>query len=202
MKLYYAKGACSLTVRIIIHELGLHCEYEAVELRTKKTETGIDYFTINSKGGVPALQLDNGEILTENTAILQYLADSNKAEQLLPLLGNFQRYRVLEWLSFISSDLHKGCGALFNPQIPQELKEAVFRPNIKKHFSWVDTQIGKRNYLVGDHFTLADAFLYVIVSWFPHLGIDFTGLSNLERYFAELGQRKSIVQAFTEEKLR
>ena len=202
MKLYYSRGACSLTVRTILHELGIeNCEFEAVDLKTKKTEKGTDFFTINGKGGVPTLELDNGEVLTENTAIIQYLADTHKAEQLFPPIGNFQRYRVSEWLSFINSDLHKTCGALFNPRIPAELKEEIFKPILKKHLSWLNQQIGKRHYLVNDHFTIADAYLFVVLTWLPHMGLDFAGLGDLEHYFNELKKRKSIAQAFADEKI-
>src|SRR5690349_19217638 len=122
MKLYYSKGACSLAVRIIINEIGLQSEYEAVDLKTKKTATGQDFLKINPKGSVPVIQTDEKQILTENAVIQQYLADTNKATQLLPALGNFERYRVLEWLNFISTELHKGFSPLFNPNVPNELK--------------------------------------------------------------------------------
>src|SRR5688572_12009519 len=113
MKLYYSKGACSLAVRIILHEIGAACEFEAVDLATKKTETGMDFLKINPKGAVPTLILDDKAILTENAVIQQYLAEKYHATQLLPPLGDMKRYRVLEWLNFISTDLHKSCGPLF-----------------------------------------------------------------------------------------
>ena len=138
MKLYYSRGACSLTVRIIINELAIPCDYEAVNLKTKKTENDEDYFKINPKGAVPALELANQEILTENAAILQYLADEFKATSLLPPMGNFKRYRVLEWLSFVSSDVHKLFGPLFNPLVSQESKDDIFIPALKKKFKFVD----------------------------------------------------------------
>src|SRR5438105_3577122 len=121
MKLYFSKGACSLAVRIILNELNIPCEYEAVNLKTKKTVDDADFYKINPKGAVPVLQLDDGTILTENAAIHQYLADFKKADQLFPLTG-IQRYRVIEWLNFVATDLHKGCGVFFSSMIPDEVK--------------------------------------------------------------------------------
>lgn len=123
MKLYYSAGTCSLAVRIIINEIGLPSTYEAVDLKTKKTASGQDFLQINPKGSVPVIVTDDNEILTENSVIQQYLADKNNASSLLPALGHFKRYRVLEWLNYISTELHKGCGPLFSPSIPVELKK-------------------------------------------------------------------------------
>lgn len=201
MKLYYSKGACSLAVRITINEIGLACDYEAVDLKTKKTETGDDFFKINPKGEVPTLQLDNGEILTENAVIHQYLADNAKATNLLPACGNFQRYRVLEALNFISTDIHKGFGPLYNPFIPEQLKEEVFKPRLKKYFSIENDQLSNRTFLTGEEFTVADAYLFVMLFWTSKLKIDISEYTHLLNYFEVLKNRKSIAQSLQEEKL-
>jgi glutathione S-transferase len=146
MKLLYSKGACSLGVRIVINELGIPSEYESVDLKTKKTETGKDFLTINPKGSVPVLQIGDNEFLTENTAILQYLADKNEAHALLPPMYDFKHYRALEWLSFISSDLHKSFGALFNPKIPQNVKDELFIPMLKHKFKFVEKHLQHTQY--------------------------------------------------------
>jgi glutathione S-transferase len=154
MKLYYSKGACSLTVRILAHELGIACEFEAVDLKTKQTASGKDFFTINPKGAVPAVILDNNELLTENTVILQYLADQYKATQFLPAIGSMQRYHVLEWLNFVSTELHKNCSPLFNPNISVDIKKTIFLPILKAKLVVLEKQLSKSAYLSGDQFTL------------------------------------------------
>lgn len=201
MKLFYAKGACSLVVRIVINEIGLKVDFESVDLANKKTETGKDYCTINPKGAVPALQLDNGIVLTENAAILQYLADSSKATQLLPEPGNFERYRVLEWLNYVATEMHKSFGPLFNPTIPQQLKDDLFIPLIKKKLGFINKHLEKNRYLLGDTFTLPDAYLFVMLSWTVHFKINLNEWSHVAKYFAELEQRKSIQKSLREEGL-
>lgn len=201
MKLYYSKGACSLAVRIVINEIGAPCEFESVDLHSKKTETGQDFLKINPKGEVPTLALDNGEILTENAVIQQYLADKYKATQVLPPLDNFQRYRVLEWLNFVSTDLHKGFGPLFNPDLPEDIKEKFVKPVLKKKLQWVDQHLSKNKYLLGDQFTLADGYLFVMLLWVLHFKMDLDKYINLSRYFSELKKRKSITQSLEQEKL-
>ena len=200
MKLYYTPGACSLVVRIIINEIGLHCEYEAVDLRRKKTASGKDYLTLNPKGAVPLLQLENGTFITENAVILQYLADDSKATNLLPPVGDFNRYCVLEWLNYITTEVHKGFGALFNSSIPQETKDTIFIPMLKLKFAYINKRLQNRSYLVGDHFTLPDAYLFVMLGWARHFKMDMTEWTELNRYQAELNKRKSIQQSLIQEK--
>jgi len=201
MKLYYSKGACSLAVRIVIHELELKAEFESVDLKTKQTEKGDDFFKINPKGAVPALCLDDHQLLTENAVIQQYLADKHQAHHLLPAIGDFNRYRVLEWLNFVSTDLHKGCGPLFNANVPQEIKDTVFKPALKKKLDVVEQQLDNKDYLLGKNFTLPDAYLFVVMRWLNHLGLDMKIWPNMSRYFAALKERKSIKQALQEEGL-
>jgi glutathione S-transferase len=200
MKLYYKQGACSLAVRITIHEIGMPCEFESVNLQTKQTETGADYFKINPKGSVPALLVDDKTLLTENTAIQEYLADTHKSA-LLPALGQFDRYRVLEWLSFVSTDLHKGCSPLFNSKIPQAIKDEIFVPTLKNKISILDKHFSNNKYLLDTHFTCADSYLFVVLSWLPHFNMDLAEWSNVVRYFADVKTRPAVQKALKEEGL-
>lgn len=199
MKLYFSKGACSLVVRIVINEIGLESEYESVNLKTKKTESDNDFLTINPKGAVPTLEIAKGEILTENAIILQYLCDTSHATQLLPQLGDFNRYRVLEWLNYISTELHKGMGVLFNPSISEELKNDVFIPLIKNKLNYVNRYLQNQPYLLGEQFTLPDAYLFVMLLWTSYFNLDLKEWSNLTWYFDALKQRKSIQHALKQE---
>lgn len=199
MKLYYSKGACSLAVRIIINELELPCEFEAVNLASKETETGKNYYTINPKGAVPALTVGNNETITENAVIMQYLADTNKAEQLLPFVGNLSRYRVLEWLNYVGTELHKSFGPLFNAKFPQELKDTMTIPLLISKFKFINGQLEKTKYLCGDHFTLPDAYLYVMLTWARHFKFNFDDMPHLAKYSAELFNRKSIQLSLKQE---
>jgi glutathione S-transferase len=201
MKLYYSKGACSLSVRILVHELGIACDYEAVNLSTKKTESGKDYLTINPKGAVPALELKEGVVLTENVAIQQYLAYTHGAVQLLPPVGDFKRYRVVEWLGFINSDIHKGFSPLFNPKVPDEIKETIFKPALKRNLRFIDRHFDHNQYLMQGEFTVADIYLFVILTWVPHVNISLEEYPHVQRYFNEIKTRKAVVEAFREEGL-
>lgn len=199
MKLYYSKGACSLVPRIIMNELGLKPEYEAVDLKTKKTEHGQDYNQINLKSGVPALQLDNHELLTENAIILQYLADTQEATHLLPKVGDFKRYRVLEWLNYITTELHKSFGPLFNPKVTQEMQQQLFIPIIQTKLDHVNGQLQNKTFLLGDQFTLPDAYLFVMLFWANALKLELEDKHHLVRYFKNLGERKSVKDALQQE---
>ena len=202
MKLYFSKGACSLVPRIIINELNLPCDFESVDLLGKKTKSGIDYYTINAKGSVPALEIKAKEILTENAVILQYLADSNQAIQLLPSTHDFKRYRVLEWLNYVTTELHKGFGPLFNPEIPQEVKDTIFIPALKFKFNFVNQHLENHLYLMGDHFTLPDAYLFVMLIWAHKFNLNSQEeWKNLARYFNELKHRKSVKMSLEQEGL-
>jgi glutathione S-transferase len=201
MKLYYSKGACSLAVRIIINELGMNCEYESVDLKSKKTQTGNDFLTINPKGAVPTLVTSKDEVLTENAVIQQYLADDANADRLLPTVGDFERYRVLEWLNYVSTEVHKGFGPLFNPNVPQEVKEEIFIPNLVAKFSFINKHLEQNQYLLSDDFTLPDGYFFVMIAWAMKMKFDFKQWPQIERYFGELLQRSSIVKSLREEGL-
>ncbi|KTD07142.1 glutathione transferase GstA [Legionella jamestowniensis] len=200
MKLYFTKGACSLAVRILINELGVECEYESVNLKTKRTEEDQDYLQINPKGAVPALELEDGQILTENAVVQQYLADKFNNRELLAPVGDFKRYRILECMNFITTELHKNFSNLFNSTIPQEMKEKVYIPLIKTKLGFIDKQL-KYPYLMGEQFTLPDAYMFVMLMWAKNYKIDLTRWDHLPRYFATLQKRPAIIKSLEEETL-
>lgn len=202
MKLYFTPGACSLVIRIILNEIGCDVQYESVDLRAKKTESGNDFLSINPKGSVPALTLNDGQILTENAVILQYLADTYPAAQLLPSVGNLQRYRVLEWLNFITTELHKGIGILFNPAITPNLRSDIFEPLILRKLTYIDQALSASTYVSGDSFTLPDAYLFVMLRWIDYFQIDRSVYKHLTRYQVNLQQRPAIQKALAQEKLQ
>lgn len=163
MKLYYAPGACSLSPHIVAEEAGIALEYEKVDLKTHKTAAGADFYAINPKGYVPALLLDDGSLLSEGPAIVQYLADQKPAANLIPPNGSPARYHVLEWLAFINSEMHKTFSPLFGPSSDEVKADA--RAKLAKRFAYVDGQLAGKSYLVGDAFSVADAYLFVMTSW-------------------------------------
>jgi glutathione S-transferase len=201
MKLYFAKGACSLAVRIVINEIGLHCDYEEVDLKTKKTASGKDFLAINPKGQVPTLVTDDKEILTENAVIQQYLADMAHAEHLLPTPDHFERYKVLEWLNYVTTEMHQGVGILFKSTITNEVRDQIFLPLINKKLAFLDQHLNQHRYLNGDHFTLPDAYLYVILTWTVHFKIDLKPYPHLFHYFMELQKRPAVKKSLQEEHL-
>ncbi|MFI4956512.1 MAG: glutathione binding-like protein [Gammaproteobacteria bacterium] len=202
MKLYFSKGACSLAVRIVAHELDITLDYEAVNLHsgpTKTTASGKDYLSISPKGNVPVLVLDNGEILTENAVIQQYLADTHPSP-MLPPLNDFKRYRVLEWLNFMSSDMHKAFSPLFNPNVPAEIKENIFIPIVRMRLETINEGLEGRTYLLGDHFTLPDAYCFVTLRWLASFKISLADYPNVQRYFHEVSERPAVKAALEEER--
>jgi glutathione S-transferase len=200
MKLYYSKGACSLAVRIALNEMKIPCQYESVNLKTKQTETGADFYKINPKGAVPTLHLETGDILTENAVIQQYLADTSKSE-LLPPIGNIQRYHTLEWLNYVGTELHKGFSPFFHPTLAEQVKEDVCLPILKKKFQYVEEHLAKNNYLLGDQFTLPDCYLFVMLTWMPAAKLAITQFPALSRYFNTLKKRESVIKSLQEEGL-
>lgn len=191
MKLYYSPGACSMSPHIVLHESGLPFTLEKVDLRAKKTETGADYTAICPKGQVPALQLDSGEILTEGPAIVQYIADRAPEKKLAPAAGTLQRYRLLEWLNFISTELHKSHTPLFRSTLPDEYKKTLLQ-NIADRYSYVAQQIEGKDYLLGDTFTAADAYLFTILGWASHVNIDLSRWPTLQAYQQRISTRPSV----------
>ncbi|MGO8857120.1 MAG: glutathione transferase GstA [Steroidobacteraceae bacterium] len=200
MKLFYTPGACSLSPHIVLLEAGLPFTMEKVDLKTKKTEKGSDFTSISSKGAVPALQLDDGRVLTEGPAVVQYLADQKPDLGLAPRAGSFERYQLVELLNYIASELHKGYSPLFNPSISADWKTAVLA-NLDKKFQWLTTYIGDKNYLMGDTFTVADAYLFTVLSWSSHVGIDLAKYHVLTAYLARVGHRPKVQAALKAEGL-
>jgi glutathione S-transferase len=200
MKLYFAPGACSLSPHIVLEEAGIAAETEQVNNQEKKTKSGKDYWTINPKGQVPALQLDSGEMLTEGPVIVQYLADQTPASGLVPPAGSIERYRVQEWLNFITSELHKSFGPIFRPTTPDAYK-TISRENLGKRFDWLDRQLAGRQYLMGDKFTVADAYLFTVLRWAARVEIDLGKWPNLKAYVDRVAARPKVQAAMKAEGL-
>jgi glutathione S-transferase len=190
MKLYYAPGACSQAAHIVLHEAGLDHESEAVDIRAKRTAGGADYLSINPKGAVPALELDGGEVLTENGAVMQYLGDRSGNEDLLPSSG-LDRYRVIEWLAYLGSDVHKGFGALWNPASTDEAKQAA-RDVVGKKFDFMESKLVGKDYLTGSRMSVADPYLFAMLGWTGMHGIDLLGWPNLTAFRNRMAQRGAV----------
>ncbi len=197
MKLYYAPGACSLSPHIVALEAGIPIELEKVDLKTHKTESGEDFYAVNPKGYVPALKLDDGRFLTEGPAIVQYLADQKPDTKLAPVNGTFERYKLQEWLGFINSEIHKNFGPLFG-NASDEVK-ADAKAKIVKRFDLVNGEIGAKQFVFGDQFTVADAYLFVMLTWAHHMKIALP--ANLSAFFARVAQRPKVHQAMKDEGL-
>lgn len=200
MKLYYSPGACSLSPHIVLLETGLPFTMEKTNLKSKKTESGADYLTVNPKGSVPALQLDDGQILTEGPAIVQYLADQRPESGLAPRAGSLERYRLMEMLNYISSELHKNFSPLFNPGASADWKKAA-ADNLRHRFDWLSGRIDGKTYLMGDRFTVADAYLFTVLGWCGHAGIDLGQWPVLAAYEARVGHRPKVQEALKAEGL-
>jgi glutathione S-transferase len=200
MKLYYSPGACSLSPHIVLRESGLAFEPVLASTKTHKLQDGTDYYGINPKGYVPLLELDNGERLSEGPAIVQYIADQVPAKKLAPPAGTMARYRLQEWLNFITSEVHKAFGTQFNPALGDDAK-AVFRKKVLERLTWVDGQLAGKNYLMGDEFSVADAYLFTVTNWAPHTGVDITGLANLNAFMARMRARPAVQEAMKAEGL-
>ena len=190
MKLYYALGACSQAAHIVLHEAELDHTSEAVNLRAKTTASGADYFTINPKGAVPALEVDDGEILTENGAVLQYLGDYARDAALFPRAG-MPRYRVVEWLAYLSSEVHKSFGPLFNPAASEEIKQGA-RDLIGKKFDYLEQRMEGNDYLTGATMTVADPYLFVMLGWTVKFGIDLKCWANLAAFRERMMTRPAV----------
>jgi len=199
MKLYYSPGACSLSPHIILREAGLSFEPVLASTKTKKLQDGTDFYTINAKGYVPVLELDNGERLTEGPAIVQYLADKVPAKNLAPANGTMERYRLQEWLNFITSELHKGIGFMFGPAADDA--KALMRAKATDRLKWVDEQLEGKSYLMGDSFSVADAYLFTVTNWTKHTGIDISGMKNLGAFMARMAARPAVQEALKAEGL-
>ena len=200
MKLYYAPGACSLSPHIALLEAGLPYDLVKVDLRAKKLENGDDYLKINPKGQVPALALDSGELVTEGPVIVQMIADKAPTKNLAPSRDSAERYKLQEWLNFITGELHKNFSPLFNPAIPEEVKN-VFKERIMGKFKYLDSQLAGRDYLMGKQFSVADGYLYTMLRWADGHKLDLSALPNLTAYKARVDARPKVQEALAKEGL-
>ena len=200
MKLYYSPGACSLSPHIVLLEAGTPFELNKLDFASRKTADGEDYYAINPKGAVPALKLDNGEVLTEGAVIVQYIADKAGNTALAPAAGTDERLKLQEWLNYIASEIHKGFSPLFNPKAPDEYKNIV-KTNLAKHFTYLDKQLAGKDYLTGKNFTVADAYLFTILNWRHKHNIDITGYKNLAAFADRVAARPKVKEAMQAEGL-
>ena len=204
MKLYYSSGSCALAPHIVLNELNMAYELEAVDLKAKTTVSG-DYTKVNPKGAVPALRMDNGEILTEGPAITQYLADQKPESGLMPKFGTLERYRCAEWLNYITSEVHKSFGQLFsagafvkNEDAQKEYKNTV-RGAIEKKLGFVSERLGTNDYLLGKQFTVADAYLFTCLNWCKYFDINLGKWGNVEAFMGRVAARPAVARAMKEQ---
>jgi glutathione S-transferase len=199
MKLFYGPGACSMAAHIVANELGMNMEFVPVDLRKHEYKGG-NYYDINPKGSVPALQMDNGEVLTEAAVILQYLADQKPGNNLLPQAGTMPRYRVMEWLNYISAEVHKGFGPLWNPATPEAGRHSAIE-NLNKKFKFISEKLGGKDYLMGAQYTVADAYLFTILGWTHYHKIDMTKFPVLMGYMERIKNRSAVMTTMKQEGL-
>jgi len=200
MKLYYSPGACSLSPHIALREAGMKFDLVKTALQTHTLADGTDYYQITPKGQVPLLELDDGARLSEGPVILQYIADHAPASGLAPAAGTMERYRVMEWLNFITSELHKGFSPMFNPKLDKDAKE-IFAARLQERYKLVDAKLEGHDYLMGKQFSVADAYLFTVTNWAAGVGIDLTGLKNLEAFMARMKARPAVQDAMKAEGL-
>lgn len=200
MKLYYSPGACSMAVHIILNEGGFSYDTEQVDLASKTTASGADYTTVNPNGYVPALELNNGEVLTEAAVILGYLADQVSDKGLAPAVGSMERYRLQEKLNFITTELHKGFGSLFNPGMPEEWRGQV-KQGLGKRLEYIAGQLQGKQYLLGEQFSIADAYLFTILGWSKLVKVDLSTWPVLADYSARVAERPAVQAAMKAEGL-
>jgi glutathione S-transferase len=194
MKLYYSPGACSLSPHIVLREAGLAFEPVLASTKTHQLADGTDYYGINPLGYVPLLELDDGTRLREGPAIVQYIADQVPQKNLAPAAGTLARYRLQEWLTFIGTELHKSFSPLFMQAMPEEGKQ-LYRDRLAKRFQWVDSQLAGKDYLMADHFSVADAYLFVVTRWAKSMNIDLAPYANLQAHHARVGERPAVKEA-------
>lgn len=200
MKLYYAPGACSLSPHIALKEAGIPFDLVKVDLKAKKLEDGSDYLALNPKGQIPAVGMDNGEVLTEGAVIVQMIADKVPGKKLVPAAGTTERYRAQEWLNFVSTELHKNFSPLFNPAIPDDVK-AFFKDRIISKFTYINKALTGNDYLMGSQFTVADGYLFTILRWADGQKVDISGMENLVAYKARVAARPMVQEALKAEGL-
>ena len=200
MKLYYSPGACSLAPHIVALEAGIPLDLVKVDLASHKTETGADFYAVNPRGYVPALDIGQDEPLTEASVVVQYLADRKPNGGLLPPAGSIERIRVQQWLAFIATELHKAFGPLFNPATPEAMKPIIVA-QLGKRFAELDKHLASRSYLMGEIFTVADAYAFTILNWANFLKVDLGAYAKLRAYHARVGARPAVQKAMKAEGL-
>jgi len=200
MKLFYAPGACSLATRIVAAEAGIMLESESVDLREKRTASGKDYRQVNAKGFVPALQLDDGEVLTEGPVVMQYLADLNLESGLAPPNGTMLRYRLQEMLGFLNSEIHKTYSPLFYPTTSEEVR-AERKNTLQNRYAIIEARLAQHPWLVTEQFTVADAYLFTLTNWAPHVGFDLSALTALQAFQQRVAARPAVLSALRAEGL-
>jgi glutathione S-transferase len=200
MKLYYAPGACSMAPHIVAREAGHKLDLVKVDIPSKKTESGDDYWKINPKGYVPALQLDSGEVLTEVGVICQYLSDQKPESGLVSKAGTIDRYREMEWLNFAATEVHKQLGALFNPKMTPEMKEVQLAV-IERRFNALEKMLDGRQYAMGGRFSAADAYLFTVLNWAGKLNVDLGKWPNIKAFMARVGARPKVQETMKAEGL-
>ncbi len=200
MKLYYAPGACSMASHIALHETGLPFEIDKLDSSTMTTAGGENFMQVNPKGYVPTIRLDDGSIMSEGAAVLQYIADQNAASGLAPRAGTMERYRLQEWLTFIGTELHKTYSPLFNKAVSPEAKTRGF-DLLTRRLGYVESQLADRSYLMGDTFTVADAYMFVVVRWSDRVGFDLAPFPRIREYLARIAARPTVQAAMKAEGL-
>jgi glutathione S-transferase len=200
MKLYYMPGACSLAPHIALREAGLPFDLEKVDGASKKTANGEDFMAINPKGAVPAIKLDDGQVLTEGAAIQQYIADKAPGKKLAPAAGTLERYRLQETLNYIASEVHKGIGQLFNKAMPDDFKETVKKGLAAKQFPFLEKALAGKDYLMGD-FTVADGYLFTVLNWTKMHNIDLSAFPNITAFMKRVAARPAVQEAMKAEGL-
>ncbi len=198
MKLFHSPGACSLAADIALREAGLAFDLEQVDLATKKTHSGADFTAINPKGYVPALQLDDGQILTENVAILPYVADLRPAKNLAPRIGTIERLRFEEWLGFVSTEIHKAFGPFFDKRMPENAQELA-REKLRKRLAFLDRHLQRSTYLMGDTFTVVDGYLFTVLRWTKAAAIDLRPFPGVLSFVGRVGDRNLVDAAIAAE---
>lgn len=200
MQLYFSPGACSLSPHIVAREAGLNIDLVKTDLKTKHTADGGDFTAINGKGYVPTLQLDNGQVLTEGPAIVQYLADQAPETGLVPAAGTLERYRLQEWLNYITAEIHKSFSPLFNPDASADWKEGA-KANLAKRFGYIDRHLEGKSYLLGEKFSVADAYLFTVANWGQWVGVDIGQWPNVKAHHARVAARPKVQEALKAEGL-
>lgn len=201
MKLYFSPGACSLSPHIVLREAGASFELERVDNKAKKTKSGADFWQINPKGYVPVLELDDGRRLTEGPVIVQYIADQYPNSGLAPPCGSFDRYRVQEWLNFITSEIHKSFGPLFKDTTPEEYK-TISKGNLSKRYGFLEEHLCNHQYLHSEKFSIADAYLFVVTNWLGRVGMDIGKWPCVKAYHARIAARPAVQEAMQAEGLK